>query len=99
MLARSLSLPPQFLQRAEVIASCIAKESERKRTASGSYLVARRRKLVLGLVESLGHARGSVMEEPDLCAHLRALQDEFVTQMHELHVSQQQEGTDRRQSV
>lgn len=83
-LARVVDLPPEILSVAEEVSKTLQAQAEAKKKSSGAYIVARKRKLVLGLHETLKQARDGAMDGNALSAWLTKLQTEFVLRMSEL---------------
>jgi DNA mismatch repair protein MSH4 len=83
-LARVLGFPQSFIEKAESTAASLRKLAESKQRNSRAHKLAKRRKLVLGLHETLKQAAQSGMDDAALASYLRRLQVEFVTRMEEL---------------
>lgn len=80
-LARIVDLPPQILSVAEEVSKALKAQAEARKTSSRSFVIARKRKLVLGMHEMLKQARDGAMNEKALAAWLAKLQTEFVLKM------------------
>lgn len=78
-LARVVDLPPQVLEVAEEVSHTLTAQAKAKKKSSKAFALAKRRKLVLSLRETLQQAYDSPMEGPVLLAWLRKLQEEFVS--------------------
>jgi DNA mismatch repair protein MSH4 len=83
-LARVAGLPSQVLEVAQDVATSIETRATAKKKSSQAFALARRRKLVLNLRESLMQARDGAMEGKALMSWLRRLQEEFVTRMEQI---------------
>jgi len=77
-LARVVDLPPKVLEVAETVSKALDAQAAAKKKSSKAFALARRRKLVLGLKETLKQAESGPMEGKALLSWLRRLQDEFV---------------------
>ncbi|CAG8950324.1 hypothetical protein HYFRA_00006817 [Hymenoscyphus fraxineus] len=80
-LARVVDLPPQVLEVAERVTKALDDQVEAKRKSSKAVAIAKRRKLVLSLKETLQQAAASSMEPSVLLSWLRKLQEEFIRRM------------------
>ncbi|KAI9771925.1 MAG: MutS protein msh4 [Geoglossum umbratile] len=80
-LARIVALPPAMLEVATEVSTKLAKQIERRKKSSSAFALARRRKLILNLKETLVQARDGPMEGAALASWLRKLQEEFVVRM------------------
>jgi DNA mismatch repair protein MSH4 len=80
-LARAVDLPPLVLEVAERVTTALDEQVEAKRKSSKAVAIAKRRKLVLSLRETLKQAQNSPMDGPVLLGWLRKLQEEFVRRM------------------
>jgi DNA mismatch repair protein MSH4 len=80
-LARVVNLPPKVLEVAEAVSRTLEAQAAAKKKSSKSFALARRRKLVLGLRETLVQAQDSPMEGKVLLGWLRKVQEEFVRRM------------------
>ena len=83
-LARVVDLPPQVLEVAETVSKALEAQAEAKKKSSKAFALARRRKLVLGLQETLKQTESGPMEGKALLSWLRRLQDEFVRRMDQI---------------
>jgi DNA mismatch repair protein MSH4 len=83
-LARVVDLPPQVLETAEKVSKALDAQAAAKKKSSKAFALARRRKLVLGLKETLKQADSGPMEPKALTNWLRRLQDEFVRRMDQI---------------
>jgi DNA mismatch repair protein MSH4 len=83
-LARVVDLPPQILEVAEKVSKALDAQAAAKKKSSKAFALARRRKLVLGLKETLKQAESGPMEGKSLLSWLRRLQDEFVRRMDQI---------------
>lgn len=83
-LARVVDLPPQILETAEKVSKALDAQAAAKKKSSKAFALARRRKLVLGLKETLKQAESGPMEAKVLLSWLRRLQDEFVRRMDQI---------------
>ena len=82
-LAKVVGLPSSVIRMAETVSKIINANME-KRKASKPILLARKRKLLLGLRESLLQAKEGEMQGKVLLNWLKDLQDEFVNRMDTL---------------
>jgi DNA mismatch repair protein MSH4 len=83
-LARVVDLPPQVVEVAEKVSKALDAQAAAKKKSSKAFALARRRKLVLGLRETLKQAESGPMEGKVLLSWLRRLQDEFVRRMDQI---------------
>ena len=83
-LARVLDLPPQVLEVAEEVSLTIREQVAAKRQSSKALGIARRRKLVLKLRETLIQTKDGPMEGKVLLSWLRRVQDDFVKSMSQI---------------
>lgn len=83
-LAKVVDLPQQILQVAEKVSKVLDAQAASKKKSSKAFALARRRKLVLGLKETLKQAESGPMEGKVLLSWLRRLQDEFVRRMDQI---------------
>jgi DNA mismatch repair protein MSH4 len=83
-LARVVDLPSQILEVAEKVSMALDAQAAAKKKSSKAFALARRRKLVLGLKETLKQAESGPMEPKALLSWLRRLQDEFVRRMDQI---------------
>ncbi len=93
-LARVLDLPPQVLEVAERVSKALDAQAAAKKKSSKAFALARRRRLVLGLKESLKQAEASPMEGPVLLSWLRRLQEEFIHRMDQINPDVDSSGTE-----
>jgi DNA mismatch repair protein MSH4 len=97
-LARVVDLPPKVLEVAETVSKALDAQAAAKKKSSKAFALARRRKLVLGLKETLKQAESGPMEGKALLSWLRRLQDEFVRRMdqieNDVESSDSDEGAD-----
>ncbi|KAJ4410613.1 MutS protein msh4 [Gnomoniopsis sp. IMI 355080] len=80
-LARAIGFPWRFLNVAEDVSNALKQASEANRQNSESRKVAKRRKLVLNLHETLKQAYDSEMDDETLRRYLQRLQSEFISRM------------------
>jgi DNA mismatch repair protein MSH4 len=95
-LARVVDLPPQVLEIAEEVSQALEAQAAAKKKSSKAFALAKRRKLVLSLRETLKQAESSPMEGKVLLGWLRKLQEEFVHRMEQIEndvASSETEGT------
>ena len=83
-LARVVGLPPQVIEMAEKVSKALEAQTAAKKQSSKAFALARRRKLVLGLKETLMQAESGPMEGKVLLSWLRRLQEEFVRRMEQI---------------
>jgi len=83
-LARVVDLPLQILEVAEKVSKALDAQAAAKKKSSKAFALARRRKLVLGLKETLKQAESGPMGGKSLLSWLRRLQDEFVRRMDQI---------------
>ncbi|RYP62431.1 hypothetical protein DL769_007303 [Monosporascus sp. CRB-8-3] len=83
-LARAIGFPAQFIETAEKVSKALEEQVERKKADSQSRRLARRRKLILNLYETLIQLRDSGMDDDALGSYMRRLQTEFVARMDEI---------------
>ena len=83
-LAKVVDLPPEIIHVAEEVSKKLKANAERRKKHSKTILLARRRKLILGLREQLLQAKESSMQGQVLATWMRKLQDEFVNRMSAL---------------
>jgi DNA mismatch repair protein MSH4 len=83
-LARVVGLPPQVIEIAEKVSKALEAQTAAKKQSSKAFALARRRKLVLGLKETLMQAESGPMEGKVLLSWLRRLQEEFVRRMEQI---------------
>jgi len=80
-LAKVVDLPPEVIRVAEEVSNKLNANLERRKKQSKTILLARRRKLILGLREQLLQAREGNMQGKVLATWMKMLQDEFVNRM------------------
>jgi DNA mismatch repair protein MSH4 len=108
-LARVVDLPPKVLEVAETVSKALDAQAAAKKKSSKAFALARRRKLVLGLKETLKQAESGPMEGKALLSWLRRLQDEFVRRMDQIEndvessdsdegAGEEEEGTEEQSS-
>ncbi|KAH8815411.1 DNA mismatch repair protein-like protein MutS [Xylogone sp. PMI_703] len=83
-LAKVVELPQNVLEVAEKVTSTLEAQLLAKKQSSKAVALAKRRKLVLSLKESLKQAHESPMQGMALVNWLRRLQTEFVTRMEQI---------------
>jgi DNA mismatch repair protein MSH4 len=83
-LARVVDLPPQVLEIAEKVSKALEDQAAAKKKSSKAFALAKRRKLVLSLKETLKQAENSPMDDKVLLNWLRKLQEEFVRRMEKI---------------
>ena len=83
-LARVIDLPPRVLEVAEEVSQALEAQAAAKKKSSKAFALAKRRKLVLSLRDTLKQANSSPMEGKVLLGWLRKLQDEFVLRMEQI---------------
>ena len=83
-LARVIDLPKGVLDTAEHVSMALEKIALAKKKSSKAFALARRRKLILILKETLIQARDGPMEGKALLTWLRKLQEEFVQRMEQI---------------
>lgn len=83
-LARVVDLPPQILEVAEEVSRALDAQAAAKKKSSKAFALARRRKLVLGLKETLKQAESGPMDGKVLLNWLRRLQEEFIRRMDQI---------------
>jgi DNA mismatch repair protein MSH4 len=76
-----VALPPAVLEVATEVSTKLAQQIDRRKKSSRAFALARRRKLILNLKETLVQARDGPMEGAALTSWLRKLQEEFVLRM------------------
>lgn len=96
-LAAVVDLPPIVLEIAEEVSNTLVARAASKKKSSQAFLVARRRKLVLALQETLTQARDGSMDGKVLLSWLRKVQEEFITRMEQLEkdAATNSSGSDR----
>ena len=83
-LARVVDLPSDVLNVAEQVSQTLEAQAAWKKESSKAFALAKRRKLVLSLVETLKQAESSPMDDKVLLTWLWKLQCEFVRRMEEI---------------
>ena len=83
-LAKVLPLPPNVLEHAEHVSHVLEAQVKRRKEHSLGVVHARRRKLLLNLVEHAGQARDGAMSDENLKKWLGDLQVEFINRMSAL---------------
>jgi DNA mismatch repair protein MSH4 len=83
-LARVVGLPLQVIEMAEKVSKALEAQTAAKKQSSKAFALAKRRKLVLGLKETLMQAESGPMEGKVLLSWLRRLQEEFVRRMEQI---------------
>ena len=80
-LARVVGMPPKVLKIAGTVSKALEEQMAAKKRSSKSVAVAKRRKLVLNLKETLEALDKGPMADRPLYNFLKKLQEEFVTRM------------------
>ncbi|KAI9674464.1 MAG: MutS protein msh4 [Caeruleum heppii] len=80
-LARLVDLPPKVLDIATEVSATLRRRAEKAKQSSQALAVAKRRRLILGLKETLIQARDGSMANKELHSWLKRLQEEFVNRM------------------
>lgn len=83
-LARVVDLPAQVLEIAERVSKALDAQSAAKKKSSKAFALMRRRKLVLGLKESLAQAASGPLHDKALLSWLNRLQSEFIVLMDQI---------------
>lgn len=83
-LAKAIGFPRRFIELAEDVTDFLKQIAEAKRQSSESRRLARRRRLVLNLRETLQQACDSSMDDETLRSYLQRLQREFISRMEEI---------------
>jgi DNA mismatch repair protein MSH4 len=83
-LARIVGLPRQILEIAEKVSKTLDAQTAAKKKSSKAFALARRRKLLLSLKETLKQAENGPMEGKVLLNWLRRLQEEFIFRMDQI---------------
>jgi DNA mismatch repair protein MSH4 len=83
-LARVVDLPPRVLEVAQEVSQALDAHAAAKKRSSKAQALAKRRKLLLSLRETLQQAASSPMESKVLLVWLRKLQEEFVNRMEQI---------------
>jgi DNA mismatch repair protein MSH4 len=98
-LARIVALPPAVLDVATKVSAKLAKQIDRRKKSSSAFALARRRKLILNLKETLVQARDGPMEGEALASWLRKLQEEFVVRMSAIDAETADVGTENSEDM
>ena len=93
-LAKVVDLPPNIILVAEKVSKKLNANLEKRKQQSTTILLARRRKLILGLKEQLVQAWEGKMQGVVLATWMKKLQDEFVTRMAALEADTAAAATD-----
>lgn len=93
-LARVINLPPMVLEVAEEVSNTLKEHAAAKKKSSQAFAVAKKRKLVLSLKETLLQARDGPMEGKVLLSWLKKLQEEFVIRMDKIETESLEDGED-----
>ncbi|KAK7747727.1 MutS protein msh4 [Diatrype stigma] len=93
-LARAIGFPHSFMETAEYVAKTLEETTERKKEASQSRALLKRRKLILNLHEALVQLRNCDMDDDALGSYMKRLQDEFITRMGEIEGAVQGRGSE-----
>ncbi|KAJ5493441.1 hypothetical protein N7539_002187, partial [Penicillium diatomitis] len=93
-LAKLVDLPPKVLETAGRISQSMDRLTERRSSSSRAVILARKRKLLLGLREELIMAHNGFMDNVSLRNHLIDLQQRFILNLASLEkdVESQTEG-------
>lgn len=83
-LAKAIGFPRRFIELAEDVTDSLKQIAEAKRQSSESRRLARRRRLVLNLRETLQQSCDSSMDDETLRSYLQRLQREFISRMEEI---------------
>lgn len=83
-LARAIGFPRRFLSLAENVSKSLQQNAEAKKQGCESRKLARRRKLILNLRETLQQAHDSDMDGDTLRSYLQRLQREFISRMEKI---------------
>ncbi|WPH01153.1 Hypothetical protein R9X50_00398800 [Acrodontium crateriforme] len=83
-LAKFVSLPPDVIEHAELVARTLEQRMKSKKKTSPGIIQARRRKLLLNLKEHLVQAKDGNMDDQTLTEWLLDLRREFVIRMSAL---------------
>lgn len=87
-----MGLPTDVLERATAVSESLVENIKERKKRSRAYIIARRRKAVLSLKETLAQARDGKMDGPTLRSFLAQVQDEFIAQMDNLSQRDSTEG-------
>lgn len=93
-LARAIGFPQRFLDLAQDVANSLKRTAETQKQSSESRKLARRRKLVLNLRETLQQAYDGDMDDGTLRSYLQRLQKEFINRMEEIECSSREPESD-----
>lgn len=93
-LAKVVGLPPDVLEVAEKVSKKLVEITEKKKRSSKTIALAKRRKLILGLKESLMQLKEGNMQGRMLGLQLKSLQDEFVIRMSAIEEVERAEPLD-----
>lgn len=80
-LARVVALPESVLETAIEVSEELGRQSVKRKKSSKTFAINRRRKLILGLQESLLQAKAGSMQGQVLSSWLSKLQEVFVLRM------------------
>lgn len=97
-LVRAMGLPEPFLAEAERVSRLLTERKETAREGAGFARLARRRRLVMNLYETLGQVAGSGMGVDAMGVLLERLRGEFVEKMSEIYEGgegEEEEGEDK----
>ncbi|KAL9096094.1 MAG: hypothetical protein Q9165_001617 [Trypethelium subeluteriae] len=83
-MAKLMPLPPDVIGYAEIVATRLQEQINKRKRTSTAVLRERRRKLILNLKEHLLQAQSGHMEGEVLTSWLRELQREFVIRMTQI---------------
>lgn len=86
-LARVINLPPLILKVAEDVSKNLEARAARKRQSGQARALVHRRKLILGLQESLNQAQEGPMDDDTLLGWMKELQREFVLRMEAIEAA------------
>ncbi|KAI1004308.1 hypothetical protein K3495_g3902 [Podosphaera aphanis] len=98
-LAKIVGLPPLVLEVAERVSKALDAQAAAKKKSSKAFALARRRKLVLGLKETLKQTESGPMHGQVLFEWLRRLQEEFVCRMDNIENEARDSGDEREESA
>lgn len=93
-LARAIGFPKRFLDLAQDVTDSLRRIAEARKQSSKSRKLARRRKLVLNLHETLQQAYDGDMDDGTLRSYLQRLQKEFINRMEDIESSGMQPEPD-----
>lgn len=83
-LAKVIGLPPVVLDVAENVSMALDALTAAAKESSRTFAIARRRKLLLGLKETLNQAESGSMTGKTLHSWLQKLQEEFIARMEDI---------------